>query len=96
MAAQIVREKLTEHKAELLPQMPQTPESWVIVSRLLTSQRPLRSFPVSAGSFLPTFIFAPPDQQDRKGSNRFAAKRMSAQLCKSRHSHNIVEKAKST
>lgn len=60
VAAQIfslVREKLTEHKAELLPQMPLTSESWVIVSRLLISQRPLRSFPVSAGSFLTAFIF---------------------------------------
>lgn len=97
VAAQIfslVREKLTEHKAELLPQMPLTSESWVIVSRLLISQRPLRSFPVSAGSFLTAFIFAPPTQQYRQGTTRLAAKRTSAQLCKSRRSHNIVEKAK--
>lgn len=63
MAIQIfflVREKLTEHKTELLPQMPLTSESWVIVSRLLISQRPLRSFIVSAGSFLTAFIFASP------------------------------------
>lgn len=97
VAAQIftlVRKKSTEHKAELLPQMPLSSEFWVIVPQLLISQGSLTSFPVTAGPFLAALIFVPPTQQSEQGPSRFVAKRTSAQLRKSRHSGNVVEKAK--